>query len=181
MHADCDVAALVYGPEIDPDPVLRGFFEKRLGEGWDVVGLLQERLPGGDGPRRGYRLRLAGEADPGDATLPAPRPEREILAAMGDSLARVIDRRPDALVLNRFGRCEARGVGLFELLHRAVEEELPVVIAVPEALFPVWLASSRGLAVRVPPRGEALERWWRSLGCGPAEPPRRERACAAWK
>lgn len=181
IHSDCDVAAVVYGPAVDPDPVLRGFFERRLGEGWDVVGVLQERLPLGDDARRRVRLHLAADGELVPATPPSWHARREALAAIGDRLVEVVDRRPDVLILNRFGRCEANGGGLFALIRRAVEIELPVLVAVPEALFPVWLACVRGLAVRVPPRRGALELWWRSLGFGPPLPAPRERACTFWK
>lgn len=181
MHAESDVAALVYAPDVDPDPHLRAFFDRRLGEGWDALALLQERLPLDDDRRRRCRLRLAGDPDVADAGPADPHAHREVVAEMGGRLARLIDRGPDLLVLNRFGRSEARGGGLFSLMWRAVELDLPVVVAVPEGLFPVWLACAGGLAVRVRPEDGALERWWRSLGFGPSTPCDDERACAAWK
>ena len=181
MHAECDVAALVYAPDVDPDPHLRAFFDRRLGEGWDALALLQERLPLDDERRRRCRLRLAGAPDVVDAGPADPHAHHELVAEMGGRLAGLIDRGPDLLVLNRFGRSEARGGGLFSLLRRALERELPIVIAVPEGLFPVWLACAGGLAVRVRPEADALETWWRSLGFGPSTRRDGERACAAWK
>jgi len=180
MHAECDVAALVYGPDDDPDPHLRAFFERRLGEGWDALALLQERLPlGDDDPRRRCRLRLAGDPEI-DAAAADPHAGRDVVTEMGGRLTRLIDRGPDVLVLNRFGRSEARGEGLFSLLRLAVERELPIVIAVPEGLFSTWLACAGGLAVRVWPRDGALERWWGSLGAA-STASAEESACAAWK
>lgn len=181
MHAECDVAALVYAPDVDPDPCLRAFFERRLGEGWDALALLQERLPTGDDARRRCRLRLAGDPDVDAVGAADPHARREVVAEMGGRLERLIDRDPDLLVLNRFGRSEARGEGLFSLLRRAVERELPTVIAVPEGLFSTWLACAGGLAVRVRPHDGALERWWRSLDFARAPRDARESACAAWK
>jgi len=50
------------------------------------------------------------------------------------------------------------------VLVAAVGRDIPVLIAVPEALFPAWLDVTDGLAVRLPWSHCGLERWWHSLG-----------------
>ncbi len=182
MHSACDVAAIVYGPADDPDTCLRGFFERRLGQGHDVVGILQRRLAPRPGEHRRSTLRLAGETPRPDTEVTLPgRCDADLVAEMGRDLAEVLDRRPDVLVHNRFGLREAEGDGLFDLMFRAVERELPFLVAVPEGLFAPWLAASGGLAVRLAPTETSVERWWTGLGYGVAVARPMPRACEALK
>lgn len=182
IHAECDVGALVYGPDDDPDALMRAFVDRRIDEGRDVVGILQTRRPAPDGSRRGAALRLVHDA-PADEEIAVPQPHAravDVVADLGQRLEAVIARRPELLVLNRFGRGEIAGAGLWRLMERAVAMELPMVTAVPETHFGDWLAAASGLAVRIRPTASGLERWWHSLEPSAAPRPR-ESACSAWK
>ena len=79
---------------------------------------------------------------------------RGIAVALGTAMR----QEPDLLVVNRFGG------GLPSLLVEAATRDIPVLVAVPEALFPAWLEMTDGLAVRLPCSRSGLERWWHSLG-----------------
>lgn len=167
FHGECDVAAMVYGPGDAPDPLLQAFVGGLLGLGYDAVGVVQQRAPARSGFDGSVDLRLIPDDD--------RRPDREPAAACGTALqgigVRLIEalkRQPDLVALNRWGSQEAAGAGLTDVLAEAIERDIPVVIAVPEALFPDWLATTQGLAVRLQPRRESLERWWRSLGRPPS-------------
>jgi hypothetical protein len=165
FHSECDVAALVYGQKDDPDVLLRTFARRLIEEGFDVLGVVQRRsgidvegpspvkfvlLPDEESCKRPYEV-------PNDV---------DCLIHLEDVAARLasaLRRRPDLLVLNRYGSMEVAGAGLLDVLSVAIELEIPVVIAVPEALFGRWLNLANGLAVRLQPNLDALNRWWRSL------------------
>lgn len=175
-HSDCDLAALVHDRGDAPDDLLRGFFDRRIGEGHAALGVLQTGRPRIDGPDRmpAFDLVPGFEGSETIDTLPNARPDacRALLDRLARTLAEALPREPDVLVLNRFGRAEAEGTGLIGLLAEAVIAEVPVLIAVPRVLFPNWLGLTRGMTVRIGPSREGLERWWRSIGHGeaPASP-----------
>jgi hypothetical protein len=83
-------------------------------------------------------------------------------------LLQSLELRPDIVVLNRFGSLEVCGLGLMEVLNKAIDQDVPVLIAVPEALFRSWLNAVQGLAVKLTGRDD-LDRWWSSLQSAPAE------------
>jgi len=148
--ADSDVAALVYSRGDDPDALLQSFATDLVAGGSHPVGLLQRR----SGTRVDYMLM------PGAAAVDA-------LSAAAPSLLNAVRRRPDLLIVNRFGSAELSGGGLLGVLVEAVRLDVPVLIAVPQALFPDWLAFSGGLAIRLDCTRNGLERWWASLSKPP--------------
>jgi hypothetical protein len=164
FHGDCDVAALVYSRGDDPDALLTAFARGLTASGHDVAGVVQSR-----------RLVNAARADPLQFVMlgedAAGRSQVSLAIELEDvakRLAPALRRGPDLLVLNRYGTKEASGGGLLEVLSIAIEGDIPVVAGVPEALFPRWLGVAEGLAVRVRPRLESLNAWWRALGRAPA-------------
>ncbi len=72
----------------------------------------------------------------------------------------------DLVVINRFGKLEATGKGLIELIQQAADADIPVLIAVPEHRFAGWIKYSAGMSVRLPCRRAALDRWWESVAMG---------------
>lgn len=159
FHSECDVAALVYGQEDDPDVLLRTFARRLIEEGFDVLGVVQRRSGIDVGsPSPVKFVLLPDEESREDGVDSAIR-----LEDVAARLASALRRRPDLLVLNRYGSMEVAGAGLLDVLSVAIELEIPVVIAVPEALFGKWLNLANGLAVRLQPNLDALNRWWRSL------------------
>lgn len=172
FHSDVDVGAVGYSPGEPPDAVLEAFLTRRLGEGWDAVGLLQSR--NAEGARRdlsfkvvpdgGRAYMIASGAADGVRCSDALAPARRTVAA-------ALVRRPDLVVLNRFGRAEAEGCGLHDLIAAILDRGIPLLIAVPHPLLPVWFARGAGMAVRLSAEMAHLEHWWRSLGPGTAERP----------
>lgn len=166
FHGDCDVAAVVYGRDAAPDTLLAAFMHDLLGQGFDVFGVVQDRPAFCAGTTAEPFFRpISGE--PGSRTETC----RDRLATCGTALPDIgawlaagLRRRPDLVVLNRYGSQEMAGAGLIGVLAEAIERDVPVLIAVPEALFPRWLSLARGLAVRLAPDRSSLENWWHSLG-----------------
>jgi hypothetical protein len=167
FHAECDVAAVVYGAADYPDALLAEFIHDLRKQGVDAVGLLQRRNPRRPGIAGPLEFFLIPEADAHQACLePQSSPARSCGAQLQDLSARLgvaLEKRPDLIVLNRFGWLEASGSGLLSLLAGAIEREVPVAIAVPEGLFDSWLSVAQGLAVRLRCDRVSLDRWWESV------------------
>ena len=164
FHAECDVAAVVYGAGDDPDAVLASFIHDLRAQGFDAAGLLQRRSsrrPDTSGPAEFFLIpdadahRACWEPQSSQAGYCATQ-----LQDLGARLGLALDRRPDLIVLNRFGWLEASGSGLLSLLAHAIERDVPVAIAVPEGLFSRWLTVAQGLAVRLQCDRASLDCWW---------------------
>ena len=172
FHGDCDVAAMVYGRGSAPDSLLADFMFHLLGQGFDVLGVIQARGTSEAGTSPEPVLQtipddlFAQGRMPTDTAIGQARQRAcgTALPGIGASLTEGLKRRPDLLVLNRYGSQEMAGAGLLGALAEAIDRDIPVLIAVPEALFPRWLTLAHGLAVRVAPDRASLLAWWRSLG-----------------
>lgn len=68
------------------------------------------------------------------------------LLAASANVMTALDGRPDLLVINRFGKTEAEGGGLRHLIVRALEMDVPVLIAVPCRNLDSWRAFAEGVA-----------------------------------
>ena len=182
LHSECDVAALVYGPQDDPDAILEAFVTDLRRQGFDAVGLLQRRkaVPG---DVIDFFLIPRGDEEMGlgETGVAAGTPCGSRLQDLGEQVAHVLDRHPDIIVLNRFGWLEASGSGLLGLLADAIAHDVPVLTAVPEGLFERWLAVVQGLAIRLPCKRSSLEHWWIGLARGPHIRSAEPRFCERYK
>ena len=168
FDAQCDVAAVVYGADDDPDRLLIGFADDMRRAGRRPVGVVQAgRSCKAENPRLGVVVLPGGEniclvpsAERGrtGCGLDAGR-----LAELAKRLAAALEDGADLVVINRFGRAEADGGGLIDVIARALDLDIPLLIAVPERRFPDWVRFSCGMNVRLACRHEALDRWWRSV------------------
>jgi nucleoside-triphosphatase THEP1 len=167
LHSESDVAALVYGHADAPDAVLDAFVRDLQSDGVDAIGLLQHRVAAQARRDQPFdfvlisgREAFAGQSE---ASIPAAAQCGTRLQGLGEELSAALARRPDVVVLNRFGWLEANGSGLLNVLGEATDLDIPVVIAVPEALFTRWLSVTQGLAVRLACNRDSLDGWWRKV------------------
>ncbi|ALN75575.1 DUF2478 domain-containing protein [Aureimonas sp. AU20] len=170
LYSDNDVAGMLYAPGDDPDTVLAEFMRLLLAEGWDVLGILQRRVADAPSKSRSVEFVLAPEMEWPEAGSDEGRYEgraSDRLPELGHRLAGALDRKPDLILLNRFGRAELEGGGLVEILSAALVDIVPIAVAVPIGLRDAWVRSTGGLAVSVRPDAQRLLHWWRSLGNGP--------------
>jgi hypothetical protein len=134
FHAQCDLAALVYGADQDPDAVLRDFADEVKRQGFRAVGLVQ-----------------AGQC--ADSSL----------EGVGTRVAEALEAGADLLIINRFGKRERDGKGLAYLIDRALGADIPVVIAVSQDRFAEWIKYAGGMSVKLACEQPALETWWRKV------------------
>jgi hypothetical protein len=176
FDAQCDLAAVVYRHDDDPDRLLIDFADDLRRSGRRPVGVIQVgRSCRSENPGLGVVLlpgnevvRLVPDAE---AQAPGCRLDGGRLADLATRLGAMIEDGADLVIINRFGRSEAEGKGLIDLIAQAVDADIPVLIAVPEQRFPDWIRFSNGMNVRLACRREALDQWWRSVAAAAA--PRR--------
>ncbi len=87
------------------------------------------------------------------------RLDRGVLAEAAALLLRALERKPDVLVLNKFGKSEAEGAGLRDVLARTVEEGVPLVVGVPFRNLDQWRLFAGELAQECPADSALVERW----------------------
>jgi hypothetical protein len=185
FDAQCDLAALVYNGDQDPDDVLRAFATDLRDRGYRAVGLVQVGHHCVDAPKLSARLIHTGEElqlfqelgacatrDNGKAV--APRDNGEAVARgcrldvgqllnAGAQVASAIDQGTDLVIVNRFGRQEREGKGLTYLtylIERALSADIPVVIAVPSHRFADWIKFADGMSVKLHCDLGSLHGWW---------------------
>jgi hypothetical protein len=165
FDAQCDLAAVVYGADDDPDRLISGFAADLRRSGRRPVGVVQlGRSCRAENPRLGVAMLPGGEvvalAPDDDVHASGCRLDPDRLAGLAMRLAAAIEGGADLVIINRFGRSEAEGKGLIDLIPQALDADIPVLIAVPEQRFAAWLRFSEGMNVRLACRREALDRWW---------------------
>ena len=114
----------------------------------------------------GETLLLAQDFDP------AARGCRLDLARLQNAGMRIADalsHGADLVIINRFGKRERDGKGLSHLIGRALDADIPVVIAVGRDHFADWIKFAGGMSVRLGCERDALEAWWRSISTSNAK------------
>ncbi|MFG1359130.1 DUF2478 domain-containing protein [Xanthobacter pseudotagetidis] len=180
FDAESDVAALVYGRDEAPDAILTAFARDLGARGVDAVGVVQGRRTA-RGRASGLMLIPEGrELEVTDCGARHAPDWRDTLGRIEGSLLEAAHRRPDLLILNRFGAAERAGGGLIAVICAAVERDVPVLLPVPAAHFPDWLRFTEGLCVRLACSRASLDAWWSGLRPPSARAPSR-RFCESGK
>jgi hypothetical protein len=167
FDSQCDLAALVYEQDQDPDGVLRRFASDLKACGYRVAGLVQTGHHCADAPRLSAMLVHGGEQlqlfqDLGTCATGCRLDVGQLLDA-GGKVASAIDQGADLVIVNRFGRQERQGKGLSFLVERALSADIPVVIAVPSHRFADWIRFAGGMSVKLRCERETLDTWWSAV------------------
>jgi nucleoside-triphosphatase THEP1 len=165
FDAQCDLAALVYDENQDPDAVLRDFAADLNGRGFRAVGMVQAGQCADSSlsavlVHSGEKLLLTQDFDP------AARGCRLDLARLQDAgtrIAEALATGADLVIINRFGKRERDGRGLAYLIERALGSDIPVVIAVSAKSFADWIEFAGGMSVKLACDRSALEAWWQAV------------------
>ena len=187
FDSQCDLAALVYERDQDPDQVLREFACDLKTRGYRAVGLVQLGHHCVDTPSLSAMLVHTGEELPlyqnlGSYSTGCRLDVGQLLDA-GTQIARAIDQGADLVIVNRFGRQECEGKGLSYLVERALSADIPVVIAVPSHRFADWIRFADGMSVKLHCHRQALDAWWNAVSARNAGTIRLEHqtVCEAFK
>lgn len=166
------VAAIVYADGVYPETIFTRTVTRLRDRGVDLAGTLQ-RAPAGMVGRHPCDLLIEDLAT-GEVTAIAEergkmaRGCRLDIAVLECIAGAVIDsvrcRLPRLLVINKFGRVEAEGGGLFAAIGAAVERDIPVLAGVPARNLDSWKAFAGSLATELPATQEAVDRWLAGRG-----------------
>lgn len=172
FDAQCDLAALVYEPHQDPDAVLRDFAADLNARGVRVVGMVQAGQCADSSLsavllHSGERVLLAQDFDP---AAQGCRLDLARLQNAGMRIADALAHGADLVIINRFGKRERDGKGLSWLIERALDADIPVVIAVGKDHFADWIKFAGGMSVRLGCARDALEAWWHGVAAGDPRP-----------
>ena len=167
FDSQCDLAALVYDRDQDPDEVLRDFASELNSRGYRAVGIVQTGHHCLDAPKLSAVLVHTGEElhlfqDLGACATGCRLDVGQLMDA-GAQIASAIEEGADLVIVNRFGRQEREGKGLSYLVERALSADIPVVIAVPSHRFADWIRFADGMSVKLRCDRKALDAWWRAV------------------
>jgi Protein of unknown function (DUF2478) len=165
FDAECDIAALVYETDQDPDAILSDFAAGLRALGHRAVGMVQTGQCADSSLsavllHNGEILSLAQDFDP---AAPGCRLDIGRLQNAGRRIADALEEGADIVIINRFGKRERDGKGLGYLIDRAFEVNLPVVIAVSREHFAEWVKFAEGMTVKLACDQHALNVWWRGV------------------
>ncbi len=165
FHAECDIAALVYDADHDPDATLRDFAADLNAHGYRAVGMVQAGQCADSSLsavllHNGETLLLAQDFDPAARGC---RLDIERLQSAGRRVAEALEKGADILIINRFGKRERNGKGLAFLIDQAFESNIPVVIAVSREHFAEWVKFADGMSVKLACERASLDAWWRNI------------------
>ncbi len=160
------LAAIVYEDGKRIDDILAGFVADLRRQGWRVGGLLQS----GEAEARGdvflrdieseRSLSLMQDLGKGSE---ACRLDLAGLAQASGLLRETIARRPQLIVVNRFGHAEASGAGLRDEIGAAAQSGAPVLIAVSTKRLEPWRDYQHGLFATLACERRALDAWWADI------------------
>ncbi len=167
FDAQCDVAALVYEVQQQPDSVLLDFAAMLKAAGMRAVGLVQSGHHNAGAPQMPATMIHSGEHvdlfQEAAAYSRGRRLDLDKLAGVRAALMAAVDEGADLLIVNRFGRQEQQGRGLARLIEHALAADVPVVVPVPAFRFDDWISYIEGMCVKLPCERASLETWWNGL------------------
>lgn len=85
------------------------------------------------------------------------------LANVGQLISSAIARQPELLFINRFGKLEAEGKGVFAEIGEAAAANIPTLVSVSMRYLDQWRQFTMGLDDELACSNEALQQWWRDI------------------
>ena len=147
------LVAIVYANEAYPQSTFERIVENCRGRGVRLAGVLQHPVCSDttghcdvalEELTTGLRTDLFEDRGPGASGC---RLDVAALAEVNAQVARSLDNDPELLILNKFGKVEAEGRGLLDLVATAVDRSIPVVIGVPIRNLEAWRNFAGGMSV----------------------------------
>ena len=170
FDAQCDLAALVYDDNDDPDAILRDFAGELKAHGARVVGMVQTGQCADSSlsavlVHSGETLLLAQPPAPSTASSGATGCKLDLsrLQDAGVRIADALAEGADLVIVNRFGKRERDGKGLGFVIERALDADIPVVMAGSRQSFADGIKFAGGMSVKLACDRHALDAWWRNV------------------
>lgn len=150
------ITAIVYSEGWKIDTLMRGVAEHLRSAGCALTGFVQINQPRPGRSRCDMVLeelssgtRIGISQDRGEHARGCMLDVDELLRA-GALAMQGLERHPDLLMINKFGKTECEGGGFRALIADALAREVPVLIAVPKPNLDEWRAFADGLTTDYP-------------------------------
>lgn len=167
------IAAILYGEREHPDGFLAALARAGAAAGLAVTGVVQrdEAVPG----RRRCDMHLDIIGTGISVPISEYRGEdargcRLDLAGLSRAIAvlaqRIAERRPDLLIVNKFGKTEAEGGGLRDIIAAALTDGIPILIGIPARNRDAWRTFAGDYALEAAIGDAALRDWLTARGLG---------------
>ncbi len=91
------------------------------------------------------------------------RVDTAALAMVSGILSQAIEKNAELIFINRFGKLEAEGKGLWAEIGEAASREIPTLVCVSVKFLPAWRDFAGDFADELPCGPQALQDWWLSL------------------
>jgi len=159
--------AYVLNPERGAaDLLLAGFADRLLAAGVVLAGVVQHNSDGAEGCACDMDLRLL----PGGGVIRISqslgagsrgcRLDTSALETAVGAVQPLLDRAPELLMINKFGKHEAEGRGFRPLIGEALARGIPVLLGVNDGNLPAFLAFAGDLAEALEHDPVALDAWF---------------------
>jgi hypothetical protein len=161
------LVAIVYANEAYPQSAFERIVEDCRGRGLRLAGVLQHPVCSDTAGHcdvvleeltTGARTDLFEDRGPGAS---ACRLDVAALADVNAQVALSLETNPELLILNKFGKVEAEGRGLLDLIAIAIDRSIPIVIGVPIRNLDVWRKFAGGMSVEFSSEPSEAQDWLR--------------------
>ena len=171
MNKPVKNVAVLFNSSPVNDDLFATFADKLLSGGAKVGGIVQEissKTTGKDGKLGSID---AIEIDSGKR-IPIKTPhlkstpagtcllEISMLAECSSAITRALSGDFDIVVIEKFGRQEAKGEGLIDEIMAALISDTPAIIALPQSYQTEWNHMTGGDIEIIPPNINAMLEWW---------------------
>jgi hypothetical protein len=159
------IGAILFEEGEDINAIMADFAKDLVRSGCRVAGFVQVVEAAADGRPEPQALDLeTGARLPVFQNLGrssgACRVDPSALVEIGQRLTDAMGRRPDILMINRFGRLESEGEGIFDEIAAAALSGIPVLIGVASRYHEAWRQFAMGLDDELACSRAALDAWW---------------------
>jgi nucleoside-triphosphatase THEP1 len=148
------LAALVYDEQAYPDDILKQVVDRCRARGLRLAGVVQHRSR-----ESGHRCDMLLEdlATGRQASIFAGRGrgakgcqlDEYAMLQVVSQIERELKHNPKLLMLNKFGKVEAEGAGMRDLIAQAVWMGIPVIVGVPARNLHAWREFAEGLSIEL--------------------------------
>jgi nucleoside-triphosphatase THEP1 len=148
------LAALVYNEQSYPDEIFKRVVDRCRLQGIRMAGVIQHRARD---PGHGCDMLLEDLATGRQTSIFADRGhgakgcqlDEDAMLQMVSEIELALKSGSDLVVLNKFGKVEAEGRGMRDLIAQAVCLDTPLIVGVPARNLQAWREFARGFSVEL--------------------------------
>lgn len=162
-------AAIRLGVDVDVNALLESVVEKMRAEKMQIQGYLQKEIMMPDRCKcdtylenltDGSRLKISQDLGNGAKGC---KLDNNMLVQLSKIAMNDLDKMPDLLIVNRFGRSEAEGNGFRQVIEKAFGLGIPILTAVKDMYLEDWRLFSGELGTEIDLNSNDIDIWLDSV------------------